>query len=47
MKYFAQLNLEELWIRTLQEIDFLHDEAQRNDAEMAGKTKAPPSSGLW
>lgn len=35
MKYFAQLSLEDLWTRTLQEIDFLHDEAQRNDAEMS------------
>lgn len=35
MKYFAQLSLEDLWTRTLQEIGFLHDEAQRNDAKMA------------
>lgn len=35
MKYFAQLSLEKLWARTLQEIDFLHDEAQCNDAEMS------------
>ena len=35
MKYFAQLSLEELWARTLQEIDFLHDDAQRNEAEMS------------
>ncbi len=35
MKYFAQLSLDHLWARTLQEIDFLHDEAQRNDAEMS------------
>ncbi|WP_417587217.1 hypothetical protein [Pararhodobacter oceanensis] len=34
MKYVAQLNLRDLWTRTLQEIDFLHDEAQRNDAGM-------------
>jgi hypothetical protein len=35
MKYFDQLTLEELWTRTLREIDILHDEAQRNDAEMS------------
>ncbi|WP_322865310.1 hypothetical protein U5922_003340 [Aquicoccus sp. G2-2] len=35
MKYFTQLSLEELWVRTLQEIDFLHDEAQSNDAEIS------------
>ena len=35
MKYFSQLSLEDLWVRTLQEIDFLHDDAQRDDAEMS------------
>lgn len=35
MKYIAQLSLKDLWARTLQEIDFLYDEAQRNDAEMS------------
>ncbi|WP_108483888.1 hypothetical protein [Oceaniglobus ichthyenteri] len=35
MKYFTQLSLEELWVRTLQEIDFLYNAAQCNDAEMS------------
>lgn len=34
MKYFDQLSLRDLWVRTLQEIDFLYDAAQCNDADM-------------
>lgn len=35
MKHFTQLSLQDLWVRALQDIDSLHDEAQRNDAEMS------------
>lgn len=35
MKYVDQLSLRELWTRTLQGIDFLHDDVQRNDAGMS------------
>jgi len=35
MKYVDQLSLRDLWTRTLQGLDFLHDDVQRNDAGMS------------
>lgn len=35
MKYCEQLTLEEIWTRTLREIDIMYDEVQRNDAEIS------------
>lgn len=35
MKYHDQLTLTELWTRVLQELDTLHEEAQRTDAGLS------------
>lgn len=35
MKYFNHLTIGELWARTLQELDILHNEAQRIDAGLS------------